>query len=295
MQRAHKKEGSGFSLVELMLAMSITLIVGMIVFEMFRQNEGVFRDQTLVMEMQQSTRAVASMIADEVRLAGQGVPLYSAAQDTSTSEAVQTFLDGTDAANLRFRAGIRNASTPVTTPLAYSGTTAVTVSDVTGVNNIVGMDPKYFVYLWGPTSNTWTWIRGEVSGIDPGTNQLSVALSQNSGRGATFSSPPRLVLEEGISYRLANGSVLRGTTSDFSSLTSPAFTEQTIGTHFTDLTFYYFDASGASVSPTTLALRSTIRRVDLTVGAETSEPLSIGRAVQYAITLSVYPRNLSLD
>ena len=189
MQRAHKKEGSGFSLVELMLAMSITLIVGMIVFEMFRQNEGVFRDQTLVMEMQQSTRAVASMIADEVQLAGQGVPLYSAAQDTSTSEAVQTFLDGTDAANLRFRAGIRNASTPVTTPLAYSGTTAVTIADVTGVNNIVGMDPKYFVYLWGPTSNTWTLDTRRGVGHRPGDQSALCSLEPEQRTGCNFFEP----------------------------------------------------------------------------------------------------------
>ncbi len=295
MERRHKKKQSGFSLVELMLAMSITLGIGIIVFQMFLQNEGVFQDQTMVMEMQQSVRAVASMIADEARLAGQGVPVYSAAQDTTTVEAAQVFLDGTDSDDLRFRAGIRNAATTVTTPLVYSGTTTVTVADVSGINAIVGTDADYFVYLWGPTGNTWTWLRGEVSNISTGSNQLDVALSQNSGQGATFSSAPRLALEEGISYRLNSGSVMRGTTTDFSNLTAPTFSEQTIGTNFTALTFTYYDAAGATVSPTTLALRSTIRRVDLVVGAQTSGTLSGGSVDNFAITLSVYPRNLAVN
>ena len=83
--------------------------------------------------------------------------------------------------------------------------------------------------------------------------------------------------------------------ADFSSLTAPTFSEQTIGINFTALTFTYYDATGATVSPTTLALRSTIRRVDLVVGAQTSGILSGGSVDNYAITLSVYPRNLAAN
>ena len=82
MQTPATNSRSGFSLVELMFAMTITLGIGLIVFQMFLQNENVFRDQTSLLEMQQSARAVASMIADDVRLAGQGVPVYAAAQDS---------------------------------------------------------------------------------------------------------------------------------------------------------------------------------------------------------------------
>ena len=294
-QRMHKDKVSGFSLVELILAMSITLVIGMAVFEIFLQSVRVFEDQGRIMEMRQSTRAVASMIAADLQRAGQGVPLYSAAQDLSIAEAVQTFLDGTDADNLRFRAGIRNVTTTVSVPLAYSGTTVVSVADVSRVWDIVGTDANLFVYLWGPAGNTWTWIRGEVSAINTGAQQLSVTLSHNSGQGTTFSGRPRLVLEEGISYRLDRGSVLRGMTTDFSSLTAPTFTEQSVGTRFTELSFSYYDASGSQISPTTLALRSAIRRVGITVGAETLEELSTSAVDNYAITLSVYPRNLAID
>ena len=292
MRSTYKKKGSGFSLVELMLAMSITLGIGVIVFQMFLQNEGVFQDQTMVMEMQQSVRAVASMIADDVRLAGQGVPIYAGAQDTSTAEAVQAFLDGTDSDDLRFRAGIRNLET---TLVSFDGGTTFTVADVSGINSVVSTNPDYFVYFWGPTGNTWTWLRGEVSGINTGTNQLNVAASQFSGQGVAFSASARVALEEGISYRLDSGSVLRGTTTDFTSLTAPTFTEQTIGTNFTTLTFSYFDESGTSVSPTTLALRSTIHRVDFNIAAQTSGTLSSGSVDTFGITLSVYPRNLAVD
>jgi hypothetical protein len=148
----------------------------------------------MVMEMQQSVRAVASMIADDVRLAVQGIPV--AAQDTTTVEAVQVFLDGTDSDDLRFCAGVRNAATTVTTPLVYHGTTTVTLADVSGINSIVGTDSDYFVYLWGPTANSSTWLRGEVSNINTGNDQFDMALAQNSGQGAIFASPPAWFLRK---------------------------------------------------------------------------------------------------
>ncbi len=282
---------SGFSLISLVFAMSITLAIGMMLFQMFLQNEQVFQDQNRVTEMQQSARAVVSMIADDLRLAGQGVPVYSAAQDTTIREAVQSFLDGTDADDLRFRAGVRNVST---TSLGNTGT-LFTVDNVSGFNAIVGAKPNRFAYMWGPIGNTWTWTRGEVSAINAGTNQLVFTVSQFSGQGTGFTGPPRLILEEGISYRLNSGAVLRGMTTDFTSLTTPTFTEQTIGTNFTNLKFGYFDGTGNAVTPTTLALRSTIRRVDFTIAAQTAGPLADGTVDTYATTLSVYPRNLAAN
>ena len=139
----HKRQAGtagGFSLVELMFGMTITLGMGMVVFQMFIQNQQVFSDQKLILEMQQSARAIASMTSDELRMAGQGVPIYAASQDDSGIEEVQAFLDGTDTTTLRFRAGAKNAFSTVTTPLVYTASTAalVTVADVAAINTIVG-------------------------------------------------------------------------------------------------------------------------------------------------------------
>ena len=77
----------GFSLIELLMAMAITMGIGMVVFQLFYQNERVFRDQNLIVEMQQNARAVASQISEEIRMAGQGVPVYAATFDSAPSEA----------------------------------------------------------------------------------------------------------------------------------------------------------------------------------------------------------------
>ena len=207
----------GFSLIELMFAMSITMGLGLIVFQMFLQNERVFQDQNLVLEMQQSTRAVASMVVDEVRKAGQGIPVYSAGQDAAVAEAAQAFLDGTNAGTLRFRAGIRNAVTTTANPLAYTlnNSATITVASAASINAIVGANTGRFVYLWGPTANSWTWVRAEITAINAGANQITATPRQMSGQGGTFSSTPTVSLEEGISYRLSNGAILRGTTTTF--------------------------------------------------------------------------------
>ena len=87
-----KKQPVGFSLVELLIAFPIVLTAGMMTFQLFRENERVIRDQNLIMEMQQTARVVASQIADEVRMAGQGVPLYASRFDSTASEGVAVIL-----------------------------------------------------------------------------------------------------------------------------------------------------------------------------------------------------------
>jgi hypothetical protein len=64
----------------------------MMTFQLFYQNERVIRDQNRIMEMQQTARVVMSQIADEIRMAGQGVPTYGSTFDVSASEATAVFL-----------------------------------------------------------------------------------------------------------------------------------------------------------------------------------------------------------
>ena len=61
----------GFSLIELLLALTTTLALSAMVFHLFHRNERTVRDQTLLMEMQHTAQVVASQIADEIRMAGQ--------------------------------------------------------------------------------------------------------------------------------------------------------------------------------------------------------------------------------
>lgn len=288
---------SGFSMIELLIAMSITMGVGLIAFQLFLQNQNVFRDENLVLELQQSVRAVASMMADELRQAGQGTPTYSASQDTSTAEASQTFLNGTDAGSIVFRSGVRNAMAipSSSTTYAVGSPTAILIDNASNINSIVGGDSGYFLYLWGQTTNSWTWVRAQITAIDTASNPNTITATprQISGQGGTFSLTPNLVLEEAIEYRLSSDEIQRGTSGDFTTLTSPTMTYQTIGENFTRLSFTYYDEDDTAVTVMSLADRASIRRVDFTLAAQTAEVLpSTGERQTYAITMRIHPRNV---
>ena len=282
-----------------MFAMAITSGIGLIVLQLFLQNERIFRDQNLLLEMQQSARAVASMMTDEIRMAGQGVPAYSASQDAAIAEAVQAFLSGTASGAIVFRAGVRNAIALIQTapPLRFTVGTSrtLTVQNSLAINSIVGGNTNRFLFIWGPTANSWSWVRAEITAINTTTHLITMTPLQISGQGDTFPLMPNLVLEEAIAYRLSSGSLQRATSGDFSTLTAPALTYSTVGDNFTSLEFTYYDGSHTAVNPSTLAGRAAIRRVDFTIGAQTAEPLpSTGAVATFAVTMEVYPRNAVL-
>jgi hypothetical protein len=113
--------------------------------------------------------------------------------------------------------------------------------------------------------------------------------------GGTIEAVPYLIVEQGIAYTIDGANLRRGRIGDFTTITAPVIAYETIGENFTGLTFTYYDGAGNVITPSTLAARSLIRRVDFTLAAETSEPLSsTGEVRTYAITMSAYPRNASL-
>src|SRR6185369_8593191 len=166
--RAGSSCDCGFSLVELLMAMTITVGIGMVVFQLFYRNERVFRDQNLIVEMQQNARAVASQIAEEIRMAGQGVPVYAATFDTVPSETVTSILPTSTNSRIDFRAGISNVETGATSPLPMDCSIGVTAT--LSVANAAGFSKGDFLYVWGVTENgPWFWVRAEVTGISANT------------------------------------------------------------------------------------------------------------------------------
>src|SRR5437773_11265397 len=104
----------GFSLIELLLALTTTLALSAMVFHLFHRNERTVRDQTLLMEMQQTARVVASQIADEIRMAGQGVPVHSSQFDTTMVESMAAVLSASTKNRIEFSAGLTVAESAVT-------------------------------------------------------------------------------------------------------------------------------------------------------------------------------------
>src|SRR5262245_19274060 len=110
----------GFSLIEVLVALSVTMLLASMMFRLFHQNERVLRDQTLIMEMQQTARIVIAQIADEIRMAGQGVPLYATASDAGLSEATAVVLASSSASRIDFRTGLSNVETTTAGPADFS-------------------------------------------------------------------------------------------------------------------------------------------------------------------------------
>ena len=132
---------AAFSLLEVLVATAITVGVGAATFQLFHQNERIFRDQSLKLEMQQSARLIASQVADDVRMTGQGIPAL-------LGDAI---LPGSGASRLNLRTGFSATESVVSSPaplLVDAGTpTSVIVESTTGFSS--GRQ----AFLW--TENDW--------------------------------------------------------------------------------------------------------------------------------------------
>jgi prepilin-type N-terminal cleavage/methylation domain-containing protein len=294
--------GNGFSLIELLITLAITLTVGMLLFHLFQNNERVIRDQTSVMEMQQTARVVASQIAEELRMAGQEVPVYSSNWDATMSEAVAVILPTSTNTRIDFRAGLSNTETAVTgsstLDMGLYVTRTLTVSDGSAFSNTLGttLPSGRFVYIWGPTSSSsWAWVRARLINITSATLTVTPEQSSNMSSITHFTGLPTISLEEAVSIYFAGNSIRRATGTDTTNPDAPWWsTSNDIGLNCTDLNFTYYDKNDTVVVPTTLTNRNSISRIDIQVTVQTAGSLSNGTQPAYSLALRTIPRNLTL-
>jgi len=283
----------GFSLIELIVALTVALVLAAMTFQLFHQNERVIRDQTLITEMQQTARVVASQIADEVRMAGQGVPIYASTFDTTSSEAVAIIFGSSNTNRIDFRAGLSNVAT------AMNGGPAdftIGMSRSIAVASTVGFAVGKFVYISGAaTSSTLAWVRAELTAVSSTTLTLIPRNTGTTDTAVHFVSAPTVSLEEAVSIYLSSGSVRRATASSITNAAAPVWSAANeIGKNFTALTFTYYDSAGTAVQPSSLSNRTVITRVDIQLSVVTANPLSNGSRPVYSLTLRTIPRNARL-
>jgi hypothetical protein len=294
--------GKGFSLLELLLALASTLTLSTIIFHVFHNSERVIRDQTLLMEMQQSVRVVAVQIADELRMTGQEVPVYTSNQDAVISEAVAPIFASSTDSRIDFRAGLSNTETAVTgtapIDLTLAAVRTLSVTDGSAFSNTLGTSTPWgrFVYIWGPTSNsTSAWIRAELLAI--ASTALTIIPRQSSNMDATvhFTGLPAVSLEEAVSIFWSGGSIHRATAIDITDSANPLWSAANeIGKNFTSLKFTYYDRNGNILPLTTPANRMAVARIDVELAGRTSAALSNGTQPDYGLELRTLPRNLRL-
>ena len=268
------------------MAMSITLGIGMIVFQLFHQNEQVFRDQSLIIEMQQNGRAVASQIADEIRMAGQGVPVYAATFDGAPAEAVTSIMPSSTGTRIDFRAGLSNVETSATSPLPMDCTVGLPAT--LSVANASGFAKGDFIYISGPAEDgAWRWVRAELLGVS--SNSLTVVPRQTAHDPVRFVRSPAVTLDEAVSFQLSGTTIKRATMS-WASWSAA----NEIGRNFSAMTFTYYDAGNRVIAPASLADRASVARVDVKLVAQTSDFVSNGSRQSWTISMRSIPRNLRI-
>jgi len=285
-----KTSCKGFTLIEVLTALAVTATVSAMVFQLFHQNERVIRDQSLITEMQQTARIVASQIADEVRMAGQGVPIYPTRLDTVPTEATAIILSSSTATRIDFRAGLSNIET---TQLANdSRDFVIGVSRNISIPSTPGFTIGKFIYVSGPgASHAWPWIRAEVKAA---TTTLLTVTPRNTGTSDTavhFTAPSTISLEEIVSIYLSSGTVRRATATDMTNPTPTWSPANELGKNFTTLSFVYYDAAGNPIQPTSLSNRMAIACVEVRLTVEVERPLSNGTRPTFSLAVTTFPRN----
>jgi len=296
-----ERSAAGFSVLELIFALTITLVIGVTVFQLWSQNQNAFNDQNLVVQVEAAARGTAMQIEQDLTMIGQDVPVYSTTFDTTPIEAVQPILSGSNGSSIYFRAGKSNAFMDVTTApnldFTISTSRSLTVVNASLFSNALGTTNPTgrFVYFWGQTSTGWGWVRAQLTSITTASNTISVTPTQSGSSGVTFTKKPTVSLEEGESFYLSGNSIVRGTATDFTNVTTPTFgTTQTIANNITALTFAYYDKNNNVVNPNTLANRATITRVDVQVTSQTAHLLSNNIQPTFPSLVRTNPRNLSM-
>jgi prepilin-type N-terminal cleavage/methylation domain-containing protein len=287
------KQSRGFSLIELLIALLVVLCIGMMTFELFNENARVIRDQNLIVDMQQTARIVMSQIADEIRMAGQGVPIYASSFDLSPAEAATVFLGTSTSSRIDFRAGLSNVETAVTTLPPIDMT--IGSSQTLGIADSTGLSTSKFVYVWGPSTNGWTWVRAQLTSV---TSTYITCIPQQTGSPSSpahFTGAPTVYLEEAVSIFLNGGSVRHTTATGFTNPASPTWAPSNeIGANVANLTFTYYDVNGNIVTPSSLSNRAAIARVDISVTVQTAGALSTGNVRRYSLALRTVPRNVRI-
>jgi Tfp pilus assembly protein PilX len=294
----------GFSILEILVSLSITLLIGGAVFQLFQQNERIFRDENLITEMQQGARAAIAQAASDIRMAGQGVPLYAATYNSELNESAVAILPGSTASRINFRAGLAPADALVVAPSPVSFTVGqsvtLTVNDASGLYAAVGGSPVgRFVYLWGPLDAIQTgWVRAAINSVTPSTCSVRITTSDSgTGSVAPFPTSPRMALEEAIALYLDNpsGTMKRTTATNMTDPINPAWAPANeLMPNVTSLQLDYYDESGVPLDIGMLTERAKVAQVEIHLVVQTAAELSNHTRPSYAISVRTTIRNATI-
>jgi prepilin-type N-terminal cleavage/methylation domain-containing protein len=189
MIRAARSGESGFSLIELTVAMVVTLIVTGAIYGLLAGGQSAFRREPELSDRQQNVRVAMDMIMRDISNAGSGLPewvqVFTRNLDGPTATPLQYGLNGAYADELEmitngqghdnepvcYQSGTNNASNIRLTRLTVGGATPI--ANQTAV--IIFQDGTWTMrYITGAASNS-TMVVGELNCVSGSNTLLSFA------------------------------------------------------------------------------------------------------------------------
>jgi len=275
--RSHR----GFSLLETLVATAISVGIGAVAFQLFHQNERLFRDQSLILEMQQGARVIVAQIADDIRMAGQGIP-------PGLGEVI---LPGTGDSRINIRMSFSAAESLVVSPVPLPVTLG---NELTAfVESTTGFSTGRQAFLW--TDLAWT--RGTINSVSGAARSIRLTPTAVSASPLEFLVPPAISLDEAVAlyWDSPTRTMRRTTATSTENSQSPSWAPANeLAANVVALTFFYFDAAELPVIPDTPEHRSEILAIEVRVVVRTSASLSNGSRPTYALSTRAIPRNLRL-
>jgi len=272
---------SGLTLIELLMAIPISVCVVAVIFMLFQKCERVARDQDIVVEMQQAARVVSSQIADDIRMAGQSIP-------PGMNDVV---LPGSDASRLNLRSGYSATETNTTSAVPLSVATGVPTT--VAVEGTTGFSGGRQAFLWWEAD----WARVTINSVSGSAKKLQLTPTRVSRVPLTFLTAPVVSIDEAVAiYRdPATQAIKRTTATNTDNPMSPAWAPANeLVTNVTGLVFSYYDISGVPLVVDSPENRSRVSTIEAQITVRASAPLSDGKRPTYSVTIRSSPRNLSL-
>lgn len=271
----------GFSLLEALVATALMIGLGAVAFKLFHQSERLFRDQSLILEMQQGARLIVSQVTADIRMAGQGLP----------PGITEIILPGTNTSRLNLRTCFSAVESVVVSllPLSVTAGTASTLN----VESTSGFSAGREAFLWTDLA----WARGSIDSVSGSAKTVRITPATISGSPLDFVTPPTLSLDEAVAiyWDASMRSIRRTTAISTQNPASLAWAPANeLATNVTSLVFLYADASGIPVIPDTAQRRSEIASIEIQVTVRSSAPLSDGSQPAYTLSGRAYSRNMNL-
>jgi len=254
------KNEKGFTLVEMLVAMAISIVLMASIIYVFTKQSSVLRDENSNVQLRDFARLAMDELVPNIRLAGYGFP-----PGNSSIGRPARGITVAGATTLTYRANVDDISTLANADSIASTDEFIFVGDTTGFTAGLNQNVVFF-----DTNDPTQWNFYPLIGVNPNTT-LDWAGGNPNGfdiRPVTAGVPVVINRYHIITYNFDGGNQIVTVTDDNSTDDGGGDdTTTTVANNVSDLTFSYFDANGnpLSVLPLNAADRGDVRKIRISI------------------------------